>query len=88
MRLRRCLANMPLRGWVGLTCAFGAASSVASQLVEPMGSNTTYLPVTKKPPKGGFFLLLAERVAKISLPGKSEEVQNPFTILHLANFMR
>ena len=30
---------------------------------------------------------VAERVAKISLPGKSEEVQNLFNILHLVNFL-
>jgi hypothetical protein len=31
---------------------------------------------------------LAERGAKKTFPRKSEEVQNSFSILHLANFMR
>jgi len=70
--LRELPANMPLRGCVGRT---GFSSSTA------LGEKT------KGPVKGPFHFL-AERVAKISLPGKSEEVQNPFTILHLGNFMR
>ena len=38
----------------------------------------------KRPHKGAF-RILAERVAKISLPRNTEEVQKFFSILHLAN---
>ena len=31
---------------------------------------------------------MAERVARITFPRKSKEVQNSFTILHLGNFLR